>query len=116
MLARIHYLLKQTRKPMHDVKRQLSIVDAGTIHAELHPTRSSHLRGKHRGFAEHNHATLAKSENNSLGPTRGGDCSLLGNLDLHRRRTRRKICVGGRWHLRLPTLPSSFDGRLDVSL
>ena len=72
---------------MHDVERQLSIVDAGTIHAKLHTTRSSHLRGKHRGFAEHNHATLAKSENNSLGPARGGNCSLRGNLDLHRRRT-----------------------------
>src|SRR2546425_4176597 len=101
---------------MHDIEGNLSIVNSRTIHAELHTTRSSHLRGKHRGFAEHNHATLAKSENNSLGPTRGGNCSLLGNLDLRRRRTRREICVAGRRHLRLPALPSFFDSRLDVSL
>ena len=64
------YLLEQPRKPVHDVERQLPIVDTGTVHAELHATRSSHLRGKHRGFTENNYPALAKAEDNSLSPTR----------------------------------------------
>lgn len=56
---------------MHDVERQLSIVDAGTIHAELHAPGSAQLGGKHRGFTEDNYPALAKAEDNSLGPTRG---------------------------------------------
>src|SRR5439155_26971648 len=101
---------------MHDIEGNLSIVNSRTIHAELHTTRSSHLRGKHRGFAEHNHATLAKSEDNSLRPTRGRNRGLLGNLDPRRRRTWRKNHAARRWRLSLPTLPSLLDGRLDVSL
>ena len=55
---------------MHDIQRQLPVVDAGTIHAEFRAARSSHLRGEHRGFSEDNYSTLAQAEDKSLRPTR----------------------------------------------
>jgi len=35
-----HRSLQLPRKPVHDVERQLSIVDPGTVHAELHLLRA----------------------------------------------------------------------------
>src|SRR5205814_4348341 len=56
---------------MHDVESQLSIIDAGSIHAELHLIRAGHLRGQHGSFAQYDHASFSDRHQDALSPTRG---------------------------------------------
>ena len=41
---------QHARQPMHDIQAELSIIDSGTIHSELHLIRTSQLRREHRCF------------------------------------------------------------------
>src|SRR5258707_6844578 len=57
---------------MHDVQGQLSIVDAGTIHAEGHAITRCQLGRKHRRLAEHDRAALADTHRYALRASRRG--------------------------------------------
>jgi hypothetical protein len=57
---------QQTRQPMHDIERELTVVDAGTVHAKRHLVRSGYLRGQHRSFTEHDNASFAERHRNAL--------------------------------------------------
>src|SRR6266705_1746931 len=51
---------------MHDVQRDLTIVDARTIHPKLHLLRTGELSREHRCFAKDDYAAPAKLERDSL--------------------------------------------------
>jgi len=58
----------QTREPVQDVERQLSVVISGNIHPERMPI-STDLSGEHGGFPENDHAAGSKLERDSLSAT-----------------------------------------------
>ena len=76
-------LLQQTREPMHDIERQLPVVDSGTVHSERHAITCGELRRQHRRFAQDDDTAFAKAERDSLRATGGRDCGVLRKLHLH---------------------------------
>ncbi|HEX5082963.1 MAG TPA: hypothetical protein VFY40_13030 [Blastocatellia bacterium] len=58
--------IKQTGQPVHDIKRQLFIVVAFSIHAEFQFIGARYLRRHHRGFPKDDYFPFAEAKRNRL--------------------------------------------------
>src|SRR5438309_69231 len=56
---------------MHDIQRELSIVDAWTVHSKRIAIRSGKLRREHRSLAEDHDVTFPKVHRDSLSAAGG---------------------------------------------